>query len=288
MAGKWHLGKASDTLPSASGFDRLFILADTHADNRERKPYFSRHKQANWYADGQPTTLPANYYASKTRFDKMIGFINKDNGSDSNAPFFTYVAFQAVHIPVQRPKEFTDRYSENYTDSCNELRQHKDSGTVDAGVTQTNLTLENMHTTADWATLTDAAKHYKAKSVAVYVSMIDAIYFHIVRLINHLKAIGEINNTLLVFTSDNSATPSDLFDTDDLPVGTRCIKSWRGRTSYSTQYETSGGKSSYHLIGPSFPSAAVLPLSFSKFFNDEGGIRVQPVLSKGTSPVSTT
>jgi arylsulfatase A-like enzyme len=144
---------------------------------------------------------------------------------------------------------------------------------------QAGLTLENMNTTADWDALTDAEKRYKAKSMAVYAGMIEAMDFHIGRLINHLKATGEFNNTLFVFTSDNGAEPSDLFDTDDSPVGARYMRNWLERTGYSTQYATLGEKSSYNLIGPSFASAAVSPLSFYKFFNGEGGMRVPLIIA---------
>ena len=287
MAGKWHLGKEQDTLPSARGFDRTFMLADTGADNWEQKPYLPLYEQANWYADGQPTTLPSDFYSSKTLIDKTIGFINTDSGSDSSsdsssnsaAPFFAYVAFQAVHIPVQAPKAFTDKYLETYTGGWSELRKQRYQGAIKAGVIQAGLTLDDMNTTADWDALTDAEKRYEAKSMAVYAGMIEAMDFHIGRLINHLKAIGEFDNTLFVFTSDNGAEPSDPFDTDIYPVGARYMQNWLARTGYSTDIETLGEKGSYNVIGPSFASAAVSPLSFYKFFNGEGGMRVPLVIA---------
>lgn len=282
MVGKWHLGKEPDTLPSARGFDRTFILADTGADNWEQRPYLPIYDNANWYADGQPTTLPDDFYSSKTLVDKTISFINSDVDVDSRAPFFAYVAFQAVHIPVQAPKEFTAKYLDTYADGWSKLRQQRYQGAIDAGVIQPGLTLEEMNTTADWNALTDEEKRYAAKSMAVYAGMIEAMDFHIGRLIEHLKATGQYDNTLFVFTSDNGAEPSDPLDQDVSPVGGRYFRNWLQNAGYSTQYETLGEKGSYNVIGPSFASAAVSPLSFYKFFNGEGGMRV-PLIIAGPS-----
>jgi arylsulfatase/uncharacterized sulfatase len=280
MVGKWHLGKEPDTLPSARGFDRTFILADTGADNWEQRPYLPIYDNANWYADGQPTSLPDDFYSSKTLIDKTIEFISAGHDTGRDSPFFAYVAFQAVHIPVQAPKEFTDKYLDTYTDGWSKLRKQRYQGAIDAGVAPPGLTLEDMSTTADWDALTDDEKRYEAKSMAVYAGMIEAMDAHIGRLIDHLKVNGDYDNTLFVFTSDNGAEPSDPLDTDVYPVGARYMRNWLDNTGYSTRYETLGEKGSYNIIGPSFASAAVSPLSFYKFFNGEGGMRVPLIITE--------
>ena len=108
MAGKWHLGHTPELLPSARGFERTVALADSGADNWQQKPYLPIYDQANWFADGQRYQLPDDFYSSKFLVDKTIEFI--DSNAGSSAPFFAYVPFQAVHIPVQAPQEFIDRY----------------------------------------------------------------------------------------------------------------------------------------------------------------------------------
>ena len=98
IAGKWHLGMTPDLLPSARGFERSFIMADSGADNWEQKPYLPIYEQANWFADGKRTTLPDDFYSSRFLIDKTIEFI--DSNADDGAPFLAYVPFQAVHLPV--------------------------------------------------------------------------------------------------------------------------------------------------------------------------------------------
>ena len=118
--------------------------------------------------------------------------------------------------------------------------------------------------------------------MAVYAGMIEAMDFHIGRLIDHLKATGQYDNTLFIFTSDNGAEPSDTLDDSQSAIARYAFRSWMEDTGYTTEYDTLGEISSYNMIGPSFASAAVAPLSFYKFFNGEGGMRV-PLIIAGPS-----
>lgn len=270
MVGKWHLGATPETLPSARGFHRTYALADTGADNFEQRPYLPIYEQANWYEDGQRTRLPDDFYSSKTLIDKTIEYID----SNTEQPFFAYVAFQAVHIPVQAPKEYTDKYADTYRDGWHKLRQQRYQGAIEAGVVPAGLNLTDMHTTEDWHSLSEAERAYEAKSMAVYAGMIDAMDEHIGRLIDHLKRTGRYDNTVFIFTSDNGAEPTDTL-ADSTPFAPRkYFEYWLDSVDYRTDFETLGEKGSYNMIGDSFASAAVSPLSLYKFFNSEGGMRV--------------
>ena len=123
MTGKWHLGKTPDLLPIRRGFERTIALADSGADNWDQKTYLPIYEQANWSADGGPLTLPDDFYSSRYFIDKTIEFI-ESNRSDG-APFFAYIPFQAVHVPVQAPREFTDRYLGRYDAGWTALRQQR-------------------------------------------------------------------------------------------------------------------------------------------------------------------
>ena len=97
--------------------------------------------QANWYADGKRTNLPDDFYSSKTLIDKTIEFIDTDQAK----PFFAFVGFQAVHIPVQAPREYTEKYLDTYNDGWNKLRQQRYEGAIRAGVVPAGLPMEPMH-----------------------------------------------------------------------------------------------------------------------------------------------
>ncbi len=126
MTGKWHLGKSPDLLPSSRGFERALTMADTGADNWEQKPYIPIYTRANWFEDGIETTLPEDFYSSEYFIDKTIEYIGSN--LDDQKPFFSYVAFQAVHIPVQAPREYTEKYLGQYDIGWNQLRQERYQG----------------------------------------------------------------------------------------------------------------------------------------------------------------
>jgi arylsulfatase/uncharacterized sulfatase len=112
MAGKWHLGMTPNKLPSRRGFQRTVAMADSGADNWEQRPYLPIYDKANWFADGQEHSLPEDFYSSTYLVDKTIEFIDSNLGDESsagNAPFFAYLPFMAVHIPVQAPQKYIDR-----------------------------------------------------------------------------------------------------------------------------------------------------------------------------------
>ena len=272
IAGKWHLGMTPELLPSARGFERSFILADSGADNWEQKSYLPVYEQANWFADGEQTTLPDDFYSSRFLIDKTIEFI--DSNAADGEPFFAYVPFQAVHLPVQAPQKFINRYMETYTGGWHELRRQRYLRAVDLGLVPENSPMIEMPTTPGWNTLTSAQKRYQAKRMAVYAGMIEAMDFHIGRLIAHLKAIGEYENTIFVFTSDNGPEASGPIDPD-----TALDRFGQGLQGYENSYDTLGLKGSFNSIGPAFASAAASPLSYYKFYSGEGGMRVPLIIA---------
>jgi arylsulfatase A-like enzyme len=285
MSGKWHLGKSPDLLPSQRGFERTVALADTGADNWEQRAYLPMYKAANWYADGEPHTLPEDFYSSRYLVDKAIEFI--DSNRDDGKPFFSYLAFQAVHIPVQAPQEFTERYLGRYEKDWTELRAERARRARELGLVPADADFLTMPTTANWNALSEAERRHYAKRMAVYAGMIEAMDHHIGRLIDHLKAIGEYDNTVFVFTSDNGPEASD-------PVGQIGwpLQLWLRGTGYNRDYDTLGERSSFTVIGPGFASAAASPLAYYKFYAGEGGMRVPliiagPGIAKGLSPALT-
>ena len=276
MAGKWHLGAERGKLPSQRGFERTVALMDSGADNWEQRPYLPIYDEANWFADGKRFELPDDFYSSRFLIDKTIEFI--DNNLDDGKPFFAYVPFQAVHIPVQAPQEYIDRYMGVYDEGWDQLRQTRHDRAVELGILPEAVSMNRMSTTTDWEILSSDRKRYEAKRMAVYAGMIEAMDANIARLVAYLESRGQIDNTIFVFTSDNGAEGSGAQDPTAFP-GNILLSS-----AYDTDYETLGLKGSFNSISPGFTSAAVSPLSYYKFYVGEGGLRVPLIISGG--PVS--
>ena len=272
MAGKWHLGYEDPALrPINRGFEQTVMMPFSGGDNWTQQPYLPLYEKTLWFENGEEITLPEDFYSSKFVVDKSIAQIEK-NRSDKK-PFFSYLAFQAVHIPVQAPREFTDKYLDTYRDGWTQLRQQRQKSVKSLGLLPADAPMKTMNTTLDWQALSEQERRYNTKRMAVYAGMVDAMDFHIGRLLQYLKEIGEYDNTVIVFTSDNGPEPSDPQTMSQLfGFYLKC-------TGYNDAYDTLGERYSYNTIGPSFASAAASPLGHYKFHAGEGGMRVPMMIT---------
>ena len=283
MAGKWHLGMEPHKRPSRRGFQRTMAMMDSGADHWEQRPYIALYDQANWFADGERFTLPEDFYSSRFLVDKMIEFIDsnlQDSNSEDNRPFFAYLPFMAVHSPVQAPQLYIDRYMDVYDSGWDALRQQRLERAAALGIVPPETPMVRMATTGDWDALSQDDRRYQAKRMAVYAGMIEAMDFHIGRLIEFLKQRGQYENTIFIFTSDNGSEASGPADPRAFPV--RLVPESIG---YNVDYENLGLKGSYSSLGPGFASASASPLAYYKFYAGEGGMRV-PLIIAGKPVVS--
>ena len=273
MTGKWHLGHTPQLLPSARGFDRTIAMADTGADNWEQRTYLPIYVRANWYADGEEHTLPDDFYSSEYFIDKTIEFI--DSNAEDDTPFFAYIPFQAVHMPVQAPREFSDKYTGVYDQGWTVMRERRRVAAEAAGVIPAGAEAVVTPGTLIWDSLTAEQQRHHARRMEVYAGMVDAMDMHIGRLMDYLESIGEYEDTIFIFTSDNGAEGSGLIS----PTGTSVLGEWFNDVGYSADYETLGERGSFNAIGPSNASIAASPLAYYKFHASEGGLRVPLVIS---------
>jgi arylsulfatase/uncharacterized sulfatase len=270
MTGKWHLGHGPGDLPADHGFDRSFVLDASGADNWEQKPYMPYYRTADWFEDRERARLPEDFYSSEFLVDQMIDYLG-DGGTDT--PFFAYVAFQAVHIPVQAPREFTARYEGVFDEGWSVLREARWRRAQALGLIPAGAGITAMpQRLPSWNSLPATERALYAKSMAVYAGMLEAMDHHIGRLIAHVQARGELADTVFVVTSDNGPEPSD-------PLGERGFGTWMALNGYDRDLETLGQKGSYAYIGPAWATAAAAPGSLFKFYTSEGGLRVPFILS---------
>jgi len=269
-AGKWHVGKEPHNLPDQRGFDRSLVQGDSGSDNWETgKRYLDLTDKVYWFEDGKEAVMPPEFYSSEFYVDKAIEYIR--SGAGQGKPFFAYVAFQANHIPVQAPKEFIDKYKGRYKDGWTALRKARRDRAAELGLIPKDTPMMTMSTTGDWDALSEKDKQYQARRMEVYAGMAEAMDYHVGRLIDHLKATGEYDNTVFVFLSDNGPEASDPYET---LVG-RLWLDWQ----YDRDIDRLGARGAYSIIGPSWGSAAASPLSTYKFYSGEGGIRTPLIIS---------
>ena len=273
IAGKWNVGSEPYNLPNRRGFDRSIVQGDTGSDNWDpAQRYLPHSAKVDWFEDGKPAVMPAEYYSSQYFVDRTIDYLR--TGRSADKPFFAYVGFQANHVPLQAPREFIGKYRGRYKDGWAALRTARRDRAAALGLIPKDTPMAVMSTTRDWDRLSDKDKLYEARRMEVYAGMADAMDFHVGRLVAHLKQSGEFDNTVFVFLSDNGTEGSDYAD----------AQIWL-RTQYSQDIDRLGGKGAYGIMGPSWASAAASPLSGYKFYSGEGGVRV-PLIIAGVPGVA--
>ena len=270
MTGKWHLGSGKGDLPVAHGFDRSFALDASGADNWEDKSYMPYYADAPWYEDGKAARLPDDFYSSEFIVDRMMTYLGE---GDAAAPFFAYLAFQAVHIPVQAPPEFTANYAGVYDSGWDATRIARWERAKGLGfVPQTAALAPMPDSLRAWDSLAPEDQRLYAARMQVHAGMLEAMDFHIGRLIAHLKSTGDYDNTVFVVTSDNGPEPTR-GDTDER------LAFWMKMNGYHLGLEGMGEEGSWAFIGPEWAMAAASPHDKFKFLGSEGGIRVPFIMA---------
>lgn len=275
--GKWHVGKEAYNLPPARGFDRSLVQGDSGSDNWEpAQRYLALTDRVNWFADGKPARMPAEFYSSTFYVDRAIEWLRADRGSK---PFFLYLAFQANHIPLQAPREFIERQRGRYDVGWQKIRERRHARAIELGLIRPDAPLANWPTLEDWASLDPTRRAYDARRMEVYAAMLEAMDHEIGRLRAALRALDEERDTVFVFLSDNGAEASD-------PYEYLSGRLWL-MTQYSNDIDRLGGKGGYTSIGANWASAAAAPLATHKFYAGEGGLRVPLIISGPVGGAST-
>jgi arylsulfatase len=272
MVGKWHLGKAPDQIPAARGFERDFTLLDGGGSYWDMTNVPAAAPKSVFTEDGRYLTrLPGNYYATKTYTDKLISYIDANRGDGK--PFFAYVAHQAPHDPFHLPKEWRNRYVGEYDKGWDAVRQERLKRQVEMGITPAGTQLaERMWFIPDPIVLAPGTRAVLGKKMELYAGMVENLDHHVGRLIDHLKKIGEYENTIFIVFGDNGAEGTDLFQAVAGTPGTRDFI--YGALAWSQTHPNAwGDPGSYVGYGPMWAQVSMTPFSQYKGWLAEGGIR---------------
>ena len=238
-----------------------------------KNPIWAIYDFAPWYEDGQPADLPEDFYSSKFIVDRMIRYLESDKQPNRRQPFFSYLAFQAIHIPVQAPREVTDSYNGVYDQGWHQLRKMRHQRAIALGLIAPDTALAEMPANSrDWGNLSPQDRALYARAMQVQAAMLESMDSHIGRFIEYLNGRGELDNTLFIVTSDNGPEPS-------YPLDISGMKTWMSFNGYNHRLDNLGEKGSMVAIGPEWASASASPLNMFKFYAAEGGIRVPLIIA---------
>ncbi|MCJ8165959.1 arylsulfatase [Pontibacter sp. E15-1] len=204
MAGKWHLNARLEHWPLKHGFDRYFGMLDGANSYFGNRPY--RPNQTLTYAlDNAPYTPGKGFYATDAYTDYALRFI--EEGKGKGKPFFLYLAYTAPHWPLHALPEDIARYKETYKKGWDNLREERFRRMQNMGILspETQLSPRDGNVPA-WESLTAAEKRTWETKMAVYAAMVDRMDQNIGRLRQKLKDMGEDQNTIIMFLSDNGGS----------------------------------------------------------------------------------
>ncbi len=254
--GKWHLGSEPDLLPNARGFDRSYALMEGFASHFHDRGRFRPDQLGTYYEDGKfVEKLPEDFFSTDFYTDLLIDYLDKDAGSDK--PWFAYLGYTAPHWPLQAPDEYIDKYKGAYDEGYEVLREQRIARGKELGVIPQEAQMyPRLPTVPPWDELSAEKKAVASREMEIYAAMVDGIDQNVGRLLNHLKSIGEYDDTLIIFISDNGAEGVD-----------------RGGPArgWDNRLENLGRINSYVYYGDKWAQAGVGVGRYHKSLSSEGG-----------------
>lgn len=274
VTGKWGIGETGANLPSDFGFQRSYVMDATGGSNYDRRPYLPGYDKVSWFEDGKPVELPKDFYSSRSLVDKLIEYI--DAGKDEQ-PFFAFLSLQAVHIPVQAPVDLIDAYNGTFDRGWDAMRAERHQRAIKLGLVPPTTTLApvpDVH--RKWDDLSADDRKRAARKMQVSAGMMESADQHIGRLLGHLEAAGELENTIVIITSDNGPESAD---TDFAGLAGAVIGAVNTIEGTDQSFANLGQPGSLSAIGPEWASVSASPFNLYKFYASEGGLRVPMVVA---------
>ncbi len=255
IVGKWHLGQQNGTPPWERGFQRT-------ASTQFGEVYFPKERSPeackSIYLDGRkvPTDSPevgsGEWYATFLFTDWALKFV--DDAKAQNKPFFLYVAHGAPHFPLKAPAEVIAKYRGTYKAGWDKLREARYRRQIELGMIDPKWPLSPRPADVPaWGSLSAEDQDRFDNIMAVYAAMIDCIDQSVGRLVAGLRERGALDNTLILFLSDNGGNAES---------GPRGI----------TEGAPLGGPDSRVFLGMCWATLNNTPFRRYKHFTNEGGI----------------
>jgi arylsulfatase A-like enzyme len=277
MSGKWHLGLTKDRWPVKRGFDRSFTLLPGAANHYGFEPQLEEDDE------GVPKILRSTplLYATDAFSDKLVEYLDDHSEKDADKPFFAYLAYSAPHWPLQAPKSDVDTYRGVYDQGPEHLKTQRLAALKRLGLVPEHATAHPAFApptgrtlSQPWDTLTDEEKKVSARIMEVYAGMVQRMDTGVGRVISRLEGSGQLDNTLVLFMSDNGAEGMLM---EALPIISGDIFAHVAKY-YDNSLENIGRGNSYVWYGPHWANASTAPARLYKGFSSEGGIRVPMIL----------
>lgn len=269
--GKWHI----DGMPLQNGFDRSYYLKD-------QSRFFSPNR--HWLDDKLLPVVErdSGYYGTIELADRAVEFLGQHSAEHAEKPFFCYLAFAAPHFPLHALPEDIAKYEDTYQKGWDAIRaarfaKLKELGIYEGKLSDVELDLgppyhfpDHLEILGDgevnrplpWDQLSEAEQEFQGTKMAIHAAMIDRMDHEIGRVLEKIREMGQLENTLVVFLSDNGASAEIMVRGDghdpEAPMGSA---------------------STYLCLGPGWSTACNTPFRRHKTWTHEGGSSTPFVVS---------
>ena len=284
MAGKWHLS-FTPTLKDGKLHQKWldhqydpgqpFAPLETYPVNRG----FDKHYGVIWgvidhfdpfsLVDGTKAieNVPEDYYFTDAITAKSVEYIREMSQSDK--PFFLYVAYCAPHWPLHARPEDIEKYKDTYEEGWEKLRQDRYRRMLKMGLfDKSNTPLPPIQDRGKkWNRLTEEQKKFQAAKMSVHAAMVDRVDQSIGQVVRTLEDTSQLENTIIFFLIDNGASP----EIPTRPGYDRSAQTRDGRPIRYKGFSQPGSETTYTGIGPPWASASNTPFRYWKKESYEGG-----------------
>lgn len=275
LSGKWHLGVTPEQDPHARGFERSFALLQGGHNHFGTDADPEKGGRATYTEQGKRVTqLPADFYSSDTFAARLIEFLGETPaGGKSARPFFGYLAFTAPHWPLQAHPEDIARYKGRYDEGFDVLRARRLARQRELGILGPDVAAHvPRNRDGSWDSLTAEQQRLAARNMEIYAAMVDRLDQNVGRVVEALRASGELDNTVIVFLADNGAEALDVETTGAQMLAAQLKGADNG-------FANRGTASSYLTYGAGWAQAATAPSWLTKGYQSEGGTRAVAFIS---------
>jgi len=271
MAGKWHLGHNEESIPGARGFEKVLSLLNGGASHFNDMAGLTAEEHVEYTMNGKKITeLPKEFYSTRSFTDFLINAVRE---AEDDKPFFAYLAFSAPHDPLQVPEPWLSKYNGVYDEGYEKLREKRVQHIKELGLVPKEAKVADMNKAVKpWDSFTEEEKVYESRKMEVYAGMVENIDYHIGRMLDFLSDVEELDNTIILFLSDNGSNP---WDNTQYPGNGDGVYLSR----FDNRLENIGNPTSHVAYGTGWASAGSGPLDYFKMTVGEGGIRTPFIIS---------
>jgi arylsulfatase A-like enzyme len=253
MSGKWHLTYDQFTSPEGPkhswpcqrGFDRFYGTT---------KGGGSYYNPPSLTLNNDATSPGEDFYYTDAITNHACQFISDHANKTVLDPFFLYTAYTAPHWPLHAREQDISKYRGRFNRGWDVMREERYHRMVEKKLIDPFWKLsERDEDVPAWASLSQEEKDVFDLRMAIYAAQVEVMDRGVGEIIDSLKFHNMLNNTLILFLSDNGGCHEEIHRMNQDP------------SSFGTD-------ESFESYGRGWANVSNTPFRLFKSWVHEGGI----------------